>query len=86
MVNNHFFPRNKILFSIEIFDIVSVFLKVTLSRSSPSFDDSSREVVIVADFSFVLFNDCKSSLFSKIFPVALAKSYFQKQKKLNFLF
>lgn len=46
----------------------------TLSRSSPSLRDSFRELVIVAAFSLVLFNDCSNSLFSKIFPFALAKS------------
>ena len=48
---------------------------LTLSRSSPSCTDSSRELVIVADFSLVLFNDWSSSLFSRMLPVALARSF-----------
>ncbi len=60
----------------------------TLSRSSPSLRDSAREFVIVADFSLVLFNDCNNSLFSKILPVALAKSFheqtdYQTNKVIN---
>jgi hypothetical protein len=38
--------------------------------------------VMVADFSFVLFNDCNNSLFSKILPVALAKS-FEREKQFR---
>lgn len=56
----------------------------TLSRSSPSLTDSSSALVIVADFSFALFNESNNSLFSKIFPVALAKPFEKITEKIFF--